>query len=114
MHCESSINHVGCKCKHRHLFSHCQGSTCLDGGAYLLNYVGCHQCKQKGFLAEKEKVREEDEDGEELVTYKREIRLVHLYHIVGHSVFIVVVYSVVLLFNVVVYSVAAWPPRALQ
>ena len=32
---------------------------------------------QKGFLSE-EKVREEDEDGEELVTFKREIRLIHL------------------------------------
>ena len=44
----------------------------------MLNYVGCHQCKEKGFLSEKEKVREEDEDGEELVTFKREIKLIYL------------------------------------
>lgn len=35
---------------------------------------------QKGFLSE-EKVREEDEDGEELVTFKHEIRLIHLQRI---------------------------------
>jgi len=44
----------------------------LEGGAYLLNYAGCHQCKQKGFVAEKDRVREEDENGDELITFKRE------------------------------------------
>ena len=33
---------------------------------------------RKGFFSEKEKVREEDEDGEELVTFKREIKLIYL------------------------------------
>jgi len=44
----------------------------LAGGAYLLNYAGCHQCKQKGFVAEEDRLREEDENGDELISFKRE------------------------------------------
>lgn len=48
-----------------------QGNTCLDGGTYLLNYAGCVQCQKKTLLEETNIQREEDEDGEETVTYKR-------------------------------------------
>ena len=49
-----------------------QGSTCLEGGAYLLNYAGCSQCQHKGPLGESERVREEEEGEEEQITFKRE------------------------------------------
>lgn len=49
-----------------------KGSTCLETGAYLLNFAGCYECKRKGFLKEDDKViQEEDDDGEEIVTYDR-------------------------------------------
>lgn len=48
-----------------------KGSTCLETGAYLLNFAGCYECKRKGFLKEDSKVTQEDEDGEETVTYDR-------------------------------------------
>ena len=62
-----------------------QGSTCLEDGAYLLNYAGCSQCQSKGFLEEEERARTEsrgeadDEDSgkeeevevEETITFKR-------------------------------------------
>ncbi|XP_065910883.1 protein Churchill-like [Dysidea avara] len=46
-----------------------RGSTCLEKGAYLMNFAGCHACKNVGFLKEESKVSEEDDDGEETVTY---------------------------------------------
>ena len=52
-------------------FPNLQGNTCLDGGTYLLNYAGCVQCQKKTLLEETNIQREEDEDGEETVTYKR-------------------------------------------
>lgn len=66
-----------------------QGSTCLEGGAYLLNYAGCSQCHSKGFLGEEGRERtvsgaeareegeeedsgkEEEVDEEETITFKR-------------------------------------------
>ena len=51
---------------------HMQGSTCLEGGVYMFNYAGCHECKKKSFVDETEKHKEEEEDGnEESVSYKR-------------------------------------------
>lgn len=49
-----------------------QGSTCLEVGVYMLNYAGCHACKNKSFIDAAEKSREEEEGGnEETITYKR-------------------------------------------
>ena len=48
-----------------------KGSSCLETGAYLLNFAGCYECKRKGFLKEDSKVTQEDDDGEETVTYDR-------------------------------------------
>ena len=57
-------------CPSLHAAVHAQGSTCLEGGVYVLNYAGCHECNKKSFLEEREKSREED-DGEECISYKR-------------------------------------------
>lgn len=54
---------------------HMQGSTCLEGGVYMFNYAGCHECKKKSFVDETEKHKEEEEDGnEESVSYKHVCR----------------------------------------
>ena len=37
----------------------------------MLNFAGCYECKRKGFLKEDSKVTQEDDDGEETVTYDR-------------------------------------------
>ena len=55
-----------------------QGTTCLEAGAYLLNYACCHQCQSKEIIGERERKREEDEDGEELITFKRTFLPVHV------------------------------------
>lgn len=36
-----------------------------------MNYNGCAQCKVKSFLKEVDVKRDEDEDGEETIAYKR-------------------------------------------
>lgn len=49
-----------------------QGGTCLEVGVYMLNYAGCHSCKNKSFVDAADKSREEEEGGdEENITYKR-------------------------------------------
>ena len=49
-----------------------QGGTCLEGGSYLLNYNGCAECGKKSLLEETDVQKEEDEDGEETITFKRQ------------------------------------------
>ena len=48
-----------------------QGSTCLEAGSYLLNYLGCAVCKAMGLLQEVERERHED-NNEETISFKRE------------------------------------------
>lgn len=48
-----------------------QGTTCLESGSYLLNFASCKECGRREPLKILDKVDEEDEDGEEMVTYKR-------------------------------------------
>uniref|UniRef100_A0A803K218 Protein Churchill n=1 Tax=Xenopus tropicalis TaxID=8364 RepID=A0A803K218_XENTR len=45
-----------------------QGSTCLETGSFLLNYVSCVQCNKRDFVLIVNKTAEE-EDGEEIITY---------------------------------------------
>nr|XP_060628587.1 protein Churchill isoform X2 [Anolis sagrei ordinatus] len=45
-----------------------RGNTCLENGSYLLNYVGCTECKKRDFVMITNRAREE-EDGEEIITY---------------------------------------------
>ncbi|XP_041095800.1 protein Churchill [Polyodon spathula] len=45
-----------------------RGNTCLENGAFLLNYVGCAKCSHRDFMLINNKTTEE-EDGEEIVTY---------------------------------------------
>ncbi|XP_077789742.1 protein Churchill isoform X1 [Podarcis muralis] len=45
-----------------------RGNTCLENGSYLMNYVGCIECKKKDFVLITNKVAEDD-DGEEIITY---------------------------------------------
>ena len=52
-----------------------QGSVCLDSGSYLLNFDGCSSCGKKEPLKILDKSTEEDNDGEELVMYKRTFQL---------------------------------------
>ncbi len=61
-----------------------QGTTCLEGGSYLLNYNGCAECGKKSLLEERDAHREEDEDGEETITFNRQFCRVYCpndYHV---------------------------------
>ena len=42
-----------------------KGSTCLEGGAYMLNYAGCCKCQSRAFLSEEGRVRRVMGGGEE-------------------------------------------------
>lgn len=44
---------------------------CLESGSYLLNFACCTVCGKREPLKITEKSSQEDNDGEELVTYKR-------------------------------------------
>lgn len=49
-----------------------QSTTTLDTGAFMLNYVGCAECKSYDFPVQAERVVEEDEQsGEESVAFER-------------------------------------------
>ncbi len=49
-----------------------QGTTCLEAGAYLLNFKACVQCGVKDVPVNSEKTTAEDEDGVETITFNRE------------------------------------------
>ena len=71
-HRVSELDYTDSVHTHTHTHTHTQGSTCLEGGVYMLNYAGCHECQSKTFIDEEGKSREEEEDGdEECITYKR-------------------------------------------
>ena len=46
-----------------------RGSTCLDGGAYLLNWKGCAACGSKD-LSEQARVKKSDHEDHESVVYE--------------------------------------------
>ena len=48
-----------------------QGTTCLEKGAYLMNYVGCHQCQARASVGEKDQTKQEEENGDEVITFTR-------------------------------------------
>jgi len=43
----------------------------LESGSFLMNFASCIACGRKEPLKITDKSTEEDEDGEELITYKR-------------------------------------------
>uniref|UniRef100_A0A8C5PFR5 Protein Churchill n=1 Tax=Leptobrachium leishanense TaxID=445787 RepID=A0A8C5PFR5_9ANUR len=45
-----------------------RGSTCLETGSFLMNYVSCAQCNKRDFVLIANKATD-DEDGEELITF---------------------------------------------
>ncbi|XP_072896307.1 protein Churchill [Hemitrygon akajei] len=45
-----------------------RGNTCLENGSYLLNYVGCAKCSKRDFVLITNRTQDDD-DGEEIVTY---------------------------------------------
>ncbi|XP_067847421.1 protein Churchill isoform X1 [Heptranchias perlo] len=45
-----------------------RGNTCLENGSFLLNYVGCVECSKRDFVLITNRTQEDD-DGEEIVTY---------------------------------------------
>ncbi|XP_048456400.1 protein Churchill [Rhincodon typus] len=47
---------------------HIQGNTCLENGSFLLNYVGCAECRKRDFVLITNRTQDDD-DGEEIVTY---------------------------------------------
>ncbi|XP_060117355.1 protein Churchill isoform X2 [Heteronotia binoei] len=47
-----------------------RGNICLDNGSYLLNYLGCIECKKRDFVMVTNRTSEE-EDGEDIITYDR-------------------------------------------
>lgn len=47
-----------------------RGTMCLESGSYLLNFACCTVCGKREPLKITEKSSQEDNDGEELVTYK--------------------------------------------
>lgn len=44
----------------------------MEKGVYLLNYVGCHHCNARASVGDKEVTKEEEENGDEVITFKRE------------------------------------------
>ena len=48
-----------------------QGTTCLEKGAFLMNYIGCYQCKARASVGEKDELRHEEENGDEVITFTR-------------------------------------------
>ncbi|XP_064390560.1 protein Churchill-like isoform X2 [Halichondria panicea] len=46
-----------------------RGTTCLEKGAYLMNYVGCHQCQARASIGEKDQTKQEEENGDEVITF---------------------------------------------
>ncbi|XP_041262167.1 protein Churchill isoform X3 [Onychostruthus taczanowskii] len=49
-----------------------RGTTCLEGGSFLLNFVGCAQCGRRDFVLVSNRAEELD-GGEEIVTYDRAV-----------------------------------------
>ncbi|XP_068683569.1 protein Churchill-like isoform X3 [Montipora foliosa] len=49
------------------------GTICLESGSYLLNFASCKECGRREPLKVTDKVDEEDDDGEEMVTYKPDV-----------------------------------------
>jgi len=47
-----------------------RGTICLESGSYLLNFAACKDCGKKEPFKITDKTSQEDDDGEELVTYK--------------------------------------------
>ncbi|XP_053922665.1 protein Churchill isoform X1 [Cuculus canorus] len=47
-----------------------RGTTCLEGGSFLLNFVGCAQCGRRDFVLLSNRAAGL-QDGEEIVTYDR-------------------------------------------
>nr|NP_001232054.1 putative churchill protein [Taeniopygia guttata]ACH44245.1 putative churchill protein [Taeniopygia guttata] len=45
-----------------------RGTTCLEGGSFLLNFVGCAQCGGRDFVLVNNRA-EDLQGGEEIVTY---------------------------------------------
>ncbi|KAM5129828.1 protein Churchill [Mantella aurantiaca] len=45
-----------------------RGSTCLETGSFLLNYVSCAKCNTRDFVLIANKTADE-EDGEEIITF---------------------------------------------
>ncbi|KAJ6665510.1 hypothetical protein lerEdw1_003351 [Lerista edwardsae] len=57
-----------------------RGNTCLENGSYLLNFVGCIECKKRDFVMITNRT-EEEEDGEEIITYDRkEVKFLYSFH----------------------------------
>ena len=61
--------------------------SCLESGSYLINYNGCHACKDRSqFIAVTDQVRTEDE--EDIDTYEEAIEYIHrcscCKHIIAH------------------------------
>ncbi|XP_068683567.1 protein Churchill-like isoform X1 [Montipora foliosa] len=50
-----------------------RGTICLESGSYLLNFASCKECGRREPLKVTDKVDEEDDDGEEMVTYKPDV-----------------------------------------
>ena len=48
----------------------------MESGSYLMNFASCIACGRKEPLKITDKSTEEDEDGEELITYKRMFQFV--------------------------------------
>ena len=48
---------------------------CLESGSYFLNFVKCAECDRKDTLMIQNRIQNEDEDGEELVTFQRKFNL---------------------------------------
>ena len=46
---------------------------CVETGSYLLNFKGCVVCRTKEALSIFEHNKQEDQDGEEIITYKRKV-----------------------------------------
>eukprot|EP00128_Syssomonas_multiformis_P014598 Colp12_sorted_trinity150504_noHs@24762 len=62
-----------------------RGTTCLDGGSYMLNYNGCALCNSKGFVREVNRIAKEKnrKDGTSMETVTFEHMCADCDHIVA-------------------------------
>ncbi|OWK57478.1 protein Churchill [Lonchura striata] len=58
-----------------------RGTTCLEGGSFLLNFVGCAQCGRRDFVLVNNRA-EDLQGGEEIVTYDHLCKNCH--HLIAH------------------------------
>ena len=48
-----------------------QETMCLDSGCYVVNFLGCCDCKKKDTPVQHSRVEQDSNDGKETITFER-------------------------------------------